>query len=113
MYVIRYAEPVFSVTEGATFVILHFDPNYHTAGPPPQGHEIVMWELNVGTTPGPFSYYFELSLLEAEVKNLQPATNYTLYARSLSSGTNNHGRWAARTVRTLSLGGCIDDQRCA
>ena len=71
-----------------------------------------MWAVNEGTAPGPFSHYFELSVLEAVVKNLQPGTNYTLYTRSnsdrsSSSSTNNHGRWTARAVRTLSLGGCI------
>lgn len=104
MYICWYAVPVFNVTEGATFVIIHFEPNYHMAGPPPHGHEIVVWEVNTGTTSGPFSYYFELSLLKAEVKNLQPATNYTLYARSNSIRTNEHGRWTARAVSTMPVG---------
>ena len=92
------------MTEGATFLIIHFEPNYHMAGPPPQGHEIIVWEVNTSSTPGSFSYYFELSLLKAEVKNLQPATNYTLYARSNSIRTNDHGRWTARAVSTMPVG---------
>lgn len=103
--IIRHAVPAFNVTEGATFLIIHFEPNYHMAGSPPHGHEIVVWDVKyTGTTSGPFSYYFELSLLKAEVKNLQPATNYTLYARSNSIRTNNHGRWTARAVRTMPVG---------
>ena len=104
MYICWYAVPAFNVTEGATFLIIHFEPNYHMAGPPPQGHEIVVWEVNTSSTSGPFSYYFELSLLKAEVKNLQPATNYTLYARSNSIRTNDHGRWTARAVGTMPVG---------
>ena len=104
VYYIRYAVPAFNVTEGATFLIIHFEPNYHMAGPPPHGHEIVVWEVNMGTTPGPLSYYFELSVLEAEVKKLQPATNYTLYARSNSIRTSDHGRWTARAVSTTPVG---------
>ena len=104
--------PVFNVTVGTTSLTLHFKPNYYSAGSPPHGHEVVVWAVNEGTAPGPFSHYFKLSVLEAVVKNLQPGTNYTLYTRSNSDrtssrSTNNHGRWAAQAVRTLSLGGCI------
>lgn len=101
--------PEFNVTVGTTSLTLHFKPNYHMAGPPPHGHEVVVWPVNEGTAPGPFSYYFELSVLEAVVKNLQPGTKYRLHVRSRPDGTdsvnNNYGRWATRSVRSLPVGG--------
>ena len=112
-FMCKHTLPVFSVTVDITSLTLHFKPNYYSAGSPPHGHEIVVWAVNEGTAPGPFSHhYFKLSVLEAVVKNLQPGTNYTLYTRSnsdwtSSSSTNNHEGWTARAVRTLSLGGCI------
>ena len=100
--------PVFSVTVGPTSLALHFKPNYYSAGSPPHGHEVVVWAVNEGTGPGPFSHYFKLSVLEAVVKNLQPGTNYTLYVRA--NGTHfatNQGRWTAQSLRSLPVGGCM------
>ena len=102
-----YTVPMFNVTVGTTTLTLHFKPNYYSAGSPPHGHEIVVWAVNEGTGPGPFSHYFKLSVLEAVVKNLQPGTNYTLYVRA--NGTHiatNQGRWTAQSVRSLPVGGC-------
>ena len=99
---------MFNVTVSTTSLTFHFKPNYYSAGSPPHGHEIVVWAVNEGSGPGPFSHYFELSVLEAVVKNLQPGTYYTLYVRA--NGThfaNNQGRWTAQSVTSLPVGGCM------
>ena len=109
-----FAVPEFSVTRGTTSLNIRFKTNYHVAGPPPQGHEIAVWPvpLTLNTATGPFSHYFELSVQEAVVKNLQPGTGYRLVVRSVASSdgagsANNYGRWTVQAVRSLPVGGCM------